>query len=270
MFYIGEFSKMGKTTVKTLHYYDRIGLLRPEAVDASTGYRLYTTRQLFELHKIQSLRQAGLSIEEIQMIYSGADMHPILEARADQITQELQERERQCAHIAYILADEKKEFTMDYQATIKKISSHIVYSKRLTVPTHQDYFKVIPAIGRAVSEANPDLECASPEYCYISYLDGEYKERDINIEYNEAVTEFGTEVDGITFRTIDPVRVVSVMHKGSYAGLPQAYAFAMDWVEKNGYKPVDLARESYIDGIWNNTSEEEWLTEIQIPIENEL
>ena len=51
MFYIGEFSKMGKTTIKTLHHYDRIGLLHPEAVDGATGYRLYTTRQLAELHK---------------------------------------------------------------------------------------------------------------------------------------------------------------------------------------------------------------------------
>ena len=45
MFYIGEFSKMGKTTVKTLHHYDRIGLLKPAAVDCVTGYRLYTTQQ---------------------------------------------------------------------------------------------------------------------------------------------------------------------------------------------------------------------------------
>ena len=60
VFYIGEFSKMGKTTIKTLHHYDRIGLLHPEAVDGATGYRLYTTRQLIELHRIQALRQAGL------------------------------------------------------------------------------------------------------------------------------------------------------------------------------------------------------------------
>ena len=48
MFYIGEFSKMGKTTIKTLRHYDRIGLLHPEAVDGATGYRLYTTRQLVQ------------------------------------------------------------------------------------------------------------------------------------------------------------------------------------------------------------------------------
>ena len=36
-------------------------------------------------------------------------------------------------------------------------------------------------------------------------------------------------------------------------------------VEKAGYKLAGSPRFSYIDGIWNKDSEEEWLTEIQIP-----
>lgn len=267
MFYIGSFSKMGKTTVKTLHYYDRIGLLRPEAVDQSTGYRLYTTRQLVELHRIQALRQAGLSIDEIVAIANGADARPIVEHRMAEIADKLREHEDQLARIAFILENEDKEFFMDYQATIKDIPGCIVYTKQLTIPDHSAYFEVIPALGRAVRAANPDLQCADPEYCFISELDGEYKERDINIEYNEAVTAFGNEVDGIYFREIAPTTVASVMHKGSYDGIPEAYAFALDWVEKNGYRIVDNPRESYIDGIWNQTDEADWLTEIQIPIE---
>ena len=94
MFYIGEFSKMGKTTIKTLHHYDRIGLLHPEAVDGATGYRLYTTRQLAELHRhvAQSLRQAGLSVEEVAAIVAGADAQPILARRRDAIERELSPR----------------------------------------------------------------------------------------------------------------------------------------------------------------------------------
>lgn len=76
MFYIGEFSKMGKTTIKTLHHYDRIGLLRPAAVDGATGYRLYTTSQLVDLHRIQALRQAGLSMDEVAAVVGGADPRP--------------------------------------------------------------------------------------------------------------------------------------------------------------------------------------------------
>lgn len=267
MFYIGSFSKMGKTTVKTLHYYDRIGLLRPEAVDRSTGYRLYTTRQLVELHRIQSLRQAGLSVDEVAAVFDGAGIRDILERRQAEVARELREREERLARIAFILDNEDKEFFMDYQVTIKDIPSCIVYTKELTVPDYTAYFEVIPAIGRAVRSANPDLKCADPEYCFITYLDGEYKEKDISIQYNEAVTSYGTEVDGIYFHETNPVSVASIMHKGPYADLPQAYAFVLDWVEKNGYRIVESPRESYIDGIWNQSEEADWLTEVQVPIE---
>ena len=46
--------------------------------------------------------------------------------------------------------------------------------------------------------------------------------------------------------------------------------FAMKWVEENGYVVSEAPRESYIDGIWNKESDEEWLTEIQIPVETTL
>ena len=267
MFYIGECSKMGKTTVKTLHHYDRIGLLRPAAVDGATGYRLYTTSQLVDLHRIQALRQAGLSVDEAAAIEGGADPRPILARRRELIERELAARQERLARIAFMLSDEGKGFSMNYQATIKDLPSCIVYSKTMTVPDFSAYNEVIPAIGRAVKAANPNLKCAAPEYCFITYLDGEYKEKDINIQYNEAVTEFGNEVDGIYFRETNPVTVASVMHKGSYADVPQAYAFVMDWVESNGYRVTESSRESYIDGIWNQADEADWLTEIQVPIE---
>lgn len=267
VFYIGEFSKMGKTTIKTLHHYDRIGLLRPAAVDGVTGYRLYTTQQLADLHRIQSLRQAGLTIDEVASIIGGADPRPILTQRRDEIERELIAREDRLARIAFMLSDEEKGFTMDYQATIKDIPSCIVFSKTMTVPDYSAYFEVIPAIGRAVQEANPDLKCATPEYCFITYLDGEYKERDITMKYSEAVEAFGVESDGIVFEEVPAATVVSVMHRGPYADLPRAYAFVMEWIEQNGYRTTDLPRESYLDGIWNGIPESEWLTEIQVPIE---
>lgn len=41
----------------------------------------------------------------------------------------------------------------------------------------------------------------------------------------------------------------------------------MKYAEQNGYSVAGLPRECYIDGIWNKESEEDWLTEIQLPIE---
>ena len=53
------------------------------------------------------------------------------------------------------------------------------------------------------------------------------------MKYSEAVEDFGVEADGIVFEEVPAATVVSVMHRGSYADLPRAYAFAMEWVERN-------------------------------------
>ena len=58
---------------------------------------------------------------------------------------------------------------------------------------------------------------------------------------------------------------VCMYHRGNYDTLPQTFAELYAYVEKAGYKLAGSPRFSYIDGIWNKDSEEEWLTEIQTP-----
>ncbi|MCI8639947.1 MAG: MerR family transcriptional regulator [Coprococcus sp.] len=64
MFTIGEFSKICQVSVKTLHHYDRIGLLKPEKVDTYTGYRYYSQNQMDTMLLIQRLKRYGFSLEE--------------------------------------------------------------------------------------------------------------------------------------------------------------------------------------------------------------
>ncbi len=266
MFRIGEFSKLGKTTVKTLRYYDETGLLKPEQTDPFTGYRLYTTRQLVKLHRIQSLRQAGLSIDETRAILAGQNARAVLEQRKKDLQEELRRGSDQLSRITFLLSIEKEDASMCYQATIKELPACIVYAKEMTVPSYDAYFSLIPAIGETISKKYPDLECATPEYCFLEYLDEEYKEHDFRVVFREAVKELREDFDDIYFERMEPVTVVSVMHSGAYAGLSEAYAYAFDWIEENGYTITGSPRENYIDGVWNCEKEEDWLTELQIPI----
>ena len=55
-FTIGEVSKLFDMNVRTLRYYDSIGLLRPEEVDGETGYRYYSLKQFEALNTIKYLR----------------------------------------------------------------------------------------------------------------------------------------------------------------------------------------------------------------------
>lgn len=266
MFRIGEFSKLCKTTIKTLRYYDEVGLLKPEYIDDETKYRFYAAKQILELHHIQALRQIGLSISEIKLIQDGHGMERILQNRKREIEKELDEGREQITRIEFMLSGREEENMRQYQGIVKEIPECIVYSKKLTIPGYSSYFQIIPGIGAAVQEANPDLKCATPEYCFCEYLDGEYREKDINIEFCEAVNRFGKEIEGVTFKKMEPVVVASVIHKGPYEELPKAYAYLFKWVEENGFIVAGHPRESYIDGIWNAEDPKQWLTELQIPV----
>lgn len=60
-----EFAALTGVTVRTLHHYDRAGLLRP-ARRTAAGYRLYGARDLARLQQILTLKFIGLPLEEIK------------------------------------------------------------------------------------------------------------------------------------------------------------------------------------------------------------
>lgn len=62
---VGDLAKQTGVSVRTLHYYDEIGLLSPSGRTES-GYRLYATPDIMRLQQIVSLRQIGFSLEEIR------------------------------------------------------------------------------------------------------------------------------------------------------------------------------------------------------------
>lgn len=266
MYRIGMFSQIGKTTIKTLRYYEKVGILSPAYVDEENGYRYYTTDQLFTLHEILGLRQMNFSIEEIKNILSGENVEETLKKRRQETKEELDTVMDQLSRIDYYIEKRKEEQRMSYQAVIKEIPECIVFSKVTVLPSYEALFEVMPKLGKAVKELNPGLKCAEPEYCFNMYLDGEYKEKDINVDVCEAVEDFGVAPEGVTFKKIPGVTAVTTLHKGPYENLGQAYAFIFKWIEDNGYEVVGNPRESYIDGIWNKESKEDWLTEIQVPV----
>lgn len=48
LFKISAFSRLSRVSLKTLRYYDQIGILKPRKVDHDTGYRYYSADQLLE------------------------------------------------------------------------------------------------------------------------------------------------------------------------------------------------------------------------------
>lgn len=64
-FSIGEMSRLMNVPIKTLRYYDEIGLFKPVEVNRDTGYRYYSTEQFEQLDIIKYLRLLGAPLAEI-------------------------------------------------------------------------------------------------------------------------------------------------------------------------------------------------------------
>lgn len=72
---IGELAKAAGVSVRALHHYDRLGLLRP-SLRSGTGHRLYLASDVQRLHRILAIRGFGLSLTEVGRVLDGDVPNP--------------------------------------------------------------------------------------------------------------------------------------------------------------------------------------------------
>lgn len=265
---IGEFSRLGRVTVRALRHYEEIGLLRPSIIDRETGYRYYAVGQLQKIQSIMTLKSLGYSLEEIRDLWEDDSHFPSIESLEEKIRackaelEVLKERERM---LKAVVASQKKLHKME-NIYFESLPAITVASHRTIIPSYQD-------LGRLCCEViGPEMarlgcECPEPGYSY-TIEHGGYKPQDIDIEYCEKVTCKGNDSDIIRFKDIPEVPKAACLKVfGEYGKLYQAYIDLFAWLEKENYKIAGDPRAVYIDGIWNQEDSDKWLTIIQVPVE---
>lgn len=73
---VGDLAKLAGLTVRTLRFYDQIGLFSPSA-QTESGHRLYNESDLSRLQQIVSLKELGLSLEEIKSVLNDGQISPL-------------------------------------------------------------------------------------------------------------------------------------------------------------------------------------------------
>lgn len=74
---IGKMAALNHTSVQTLRYYDKLGLLNPIYVDEETNYRYYDIKQSAILDMIQYMKSLGMSLEQIKEQFDKEDIEEI-------------------------------------------------------------------------------------------------------------------------------------------------------------------------------------------------
>lgn len=92
---IGELAQATKISIRTLHHYDEVGLLKPSNRTES-GHRLYSEADIARLHKIVSLRNLDFSLDEISKFigYSQEEMQDLISRQSEKMEAEREELDR--------------------------------------------------------------------------------------------------------------------------------------------------------------------------------
>jgi DNA-binding transcriptional MerR regulator len=88
---VGELARRAGLTVRTLHHYEALGLLRPSG-RSEAGYRRYGEADVLRLHRVLALRDAGVPLKDIVPLLDGEAPQPlaqVLQAQIEQIEAQL-------------------------------------------------------------------------------------------------------------------------------------------------------------------------------------
>lgn len=121
---VGDVARLAGISVRTLHHYDDIALLRPTA-RTDAGYRVYAREDLDRLHAILSYRQLGFDLRAIGAMLNG-DADPIvhLERQLALLTHHAQRLEAQRAHLTKLLEAHKMGIKLDPQSMLEVFGDH--------------------------------------------------------------------------------------------------------------------------------------------------
>lgn len=271
MFKIGDFSKLSRVPVKTLRYYDEIGLLKPVGVDRFTRYRYYSVEQLPALYRILGLKELGFSLEQIARLLDG-DISPeqlrrMLEKRRKEVEQGIDQQRYQLQRLEARMKEIEQEGKMpEYEIVIKKIEPQWIASVRGTIPSYDESGPIFDRLFDEVYSHVYQQGVRDPG-CGVAIYH-EKQDGDENIEV-EAAAELSEPIQGSSrvqvYQLPSVETAASVVHHGPFATIGKAYQTILSWVQANDYRVVGPARELYLS-YSRSGDQNQFVTEIQLPV----
>lgn len=265
---IGEFSRFCQVTVKTLRYYDKLGLLMPNEVDEWSRYRYYDVSQMQQLNAILRLKDMGFSLEEIgELLDEGTHKPSItqIEGKKEQMRNQITELVKKL-HSLNKIGESIKSIDSMKRISICKLPSIIVASYRRVLRRRED---LVALFNHLINPEIQRIGCKRtlPIYGFIIEHEKEYKTDDIDMEYCLQVDEMYPDSGTIKFKQLPEVPMaVCLKHVGTYDRLPESFAEVMHYIEANGYKVAGDYRIQFEEGMHNQRDPEKFITIIQVPV----
>jgi DNA-binding transcriptional MerR regulator len=263
---IGDFSRATLMSVKMLRHYHQIGLLEPADVDPHTGYRRYTADQIPTAQVIRRFRELQTPLERIRDVLEAPDAatrNALIASHLDALQDDLAQTQAAVASLRNLLdgSPEGRSLSVTHRnvdATPAASISEMVERDGLGL-----------WLGGALGELRATL--ASQDVLVAGPAGGIYDDDLFEFDRGQAtafipcVGEFQP-VGRVKFTVIPAAELVTVTHRGVFAGTDLAYGALAAYVARHELGVAGPIREYYrVDG--NDTpNSSAWQTEISWPI----
>jgi len=256
---IGDFATLSQIPVKTLRYYDDLGLLRPARVDRSTGYRYYAAAQLEQLNRILAFKDLGFSLREIRALLAervpAEQIRGILRRKREEVERRVvDERARLARVVARLDEIERHHRPVAYEVAVRRVGARLVASMRDVVSSYDEYERLFAELeGRLRTDVGREQRAVVWHHGAGPGL--------IDCEALVFLTQGVAPVDGLRVYEVPAHTAACLVYRGEDAdGL--AFAALADWLAAGGVTVTGSKREVYLD----EARDREPVTEIQYPI----
>jgi DNA-binding transcriptional MerR regulator len=260
-----------------LRHYDKLGLLLPQHIDESSGYRYYTAQQLGVVGKIGQLRELGFSLALIKEILDDQlnpdDLKRFYKIHYYELQEELQLIRRQVEQLSHLL--QQDEIVNPYHVTLKEIPARTVISNRRIIHSYEDEGQLWQELYQAITRSN--INIAQIPYAMAIFHDLEYKTDNIDVEVQLAIeSKEGSvlsdiihsnyEVADVDCYQASSTEVVSVIFSGSYSQMSAVTQSVAHFIEDNQYELQGPMFNIYHVSIAHNSDPRAWVTEACFPL----
>lgn len=262
-FTISEAAAACGITPRTLRHYEQKGLLNPRNVNKKTGYRYYDALDLQDILLVLLLRDAGMSIEEVESYIHNAitpqEQIGLLQKQLVSVQRSIDLLKTHCTK-----RDELHPKHIRLPERLCVCKEFIAPSIASFIPIYQSCVADIIRMGWKLSREYLNF-CEYPSEAFL--------ENDLNIN-NFPVkicvpVDADLKTDGQIPKSIEVFpeqEAVSVDYRGSYEEMYKAYEAIYGYMAEYGFDQSGKPQEIYIDSLNSAFSENEYLTRIMIPV----
>lgn len=265
---IGRFSRMSRLSIKALRLYDEQGLLRPEWVDPSSGYRYYRLAQANQAEAIRILRNVDMPLDDIRALLSEDDPEYTSKSLAkhrETLEARLADQERMLRFLEHLI--DRGGALMPYDVTTREVPAQTVAS----LITHTTFARIGDAIAGGFAAVVGAMGAAAVEPSgmpFIVFHDVIDEQTDGRVEICVPVPPGKDGVDGdVVWKEVPGGTVAFTTHRGRYEEVGPAYHTVAGWIQDHGHQITGAPREIYLNDP-QTVAPEDLLTEVQFPIES--